>query len=424
MESLDLSKFADIQLPRFLKVRQKFKNENIEDIERKIREDIKPYIKNLEHKRIALGIGSRGIYNINVIVKTVIDCLRQAGAKPFIIPAMGSHGGATENGQKQILASYGITEKIMGVPIDASMDVEIIGRYEENLPIYVSKSAMSADGIIIIPRIKPHTGFRGNVESGVCKMLSIGLGKQLGADSIHSKGFGRFRELIPAIGCIIAKETKILFALAVVENAYDKTYKIEFITKKEIIDLKKEEDLLKESRKLMAKIFIPKFDVLIIDEIGKNISGNGQDPNVTGLYFTKYASGGPEFKKCAILDITKESHGNANGIGVSDVITRKLFDSIDFKAMYTNCFTSTYSEPCKIPMVASNAEDAIKIAVKTCIGVENKNSKIVWIKNTMNLEKIIISEPLLQNAIKNPNLEVLTLPENIKFIGGNPIFEN
>lgn len=424
MESLDLGKFPDIQLPRFLKVRQKFKNKSIENVDAEIRQGIKPYINNLKNKRIAIGIGSRGICSINVIAKTVIDCLKEVGAKPFIVPAMGSHGGATENGQKQILSSYGITEETMGVPIDASMDVEFIGRYREDLPVYVSESALSADGIIIIPRIKPHTGFRGNVESGVCKMLCIGLGKQSGADSIHKKGFGRFRELIPAIGSMIAKKTKVLFALAVVENAYDKTYKIEFINKEEIIDLKKEEALLEESRELMAKIFIPKFDVLVIDEIGKNISGNGQDPNITGLYFTKYASGGPEFKKCAILDITGESHGNANGIGVSDVITRKLFDSIDFKAMYTNCFTSNYSEPCKIPMVASNSEDAIKIAVKTCIGVESQNSKIIWIKNTMELEKIIISEPLLQNAIENPNLEVLTPPENIEFVNGEPRFEH
>ncbi|WP_242834273.1 lactate racemase domain-containing protein [Clostridium pasteurianum] len=421
-ESLNLSKFNQIQLPKFLKVRQNFKKDRIVDIKNEVKEKVHSQLHNLKNKRIAVGVGSRGIANIDIITKTVIDSLKEAGARPFIVPAMGSHGGATEKGQKEILGSYGITEENMGVNIDLSMDTEIIGEYESDLPVYVAKSALNADGIVIIPRIKPHTGFRGKVESGVCKMLCIGLGKQKGADSIHSKGFERFPELIPQIGCMIAKKTKVLFAVAIVENAYDEIYKIEIITKDEILDLKKEETLLKESRELMGKILIPKFDVLIIDEIGKNISGNGQDPNVTGLYFTGCVSGGPEFKKCVIFDITKESHGNANGVGVSDIITRKLFDKINFIDMYTNCFTSTYMEPAKIPMVASTSEDAIKIAVKICNGVKNREYKIVWIKNTMELENIIVSEPLIEEVKSNSNLDILTNSEDLKFYEGEPKF--
>lgn len=423
MESLDLSKFSKIELPKFLKVRQNFKRDKIENVSDEVKKQIMPYINSLRNKKIAVGVGSRGIANINIITKTVINCLKEAGARPFIVPAMGSHGGATENGQIEILNSYGISEETMGVKIDGSMDTKIIGEYEPDLPVYLAKSVLMADGIVIIPRIKPHTGFRGRVESGICKMLSIGLGKQIGADSIHSKGFGRFSELIPGIGCMIAKKINVLFALAIIENAYDETYKIEFINKDEIIQLKREEALLKESRDLMAKILLPKFDVLVIDEIGKNISGNGQDPNVTGLYFTKYASGGPEFKKCSILDISKESHGNANGVGVSDVITRKLFDKIDFISMYTNCFTSTYMEPAKIPMVAANSEDAIKIAVKICNGVKIGEHKIVWIKNTMKLDNIIVSEPLLEEVKLNPDLDILTEAEDVKFYNGEPKFK-
>ncbi|AJA49186.1 hypothetical protein CPAST_c31200 [Clostridium pasteurianum DSM 525 = ATCC 6013] len=422
MESLDLSKFNEIELPKFFKVRQNFKKDRILDIKREVKEKIQYHLQDLKNKRIAVGVGSRGIANIDIITKTVIECLKASGAKPFIVPAMGSHGGATEKGQREILASYGITEENMEVNIDGSMDTEIIGEYEADLPIYAAKSVLEVDGIVIIPRIKPHTGFRGKVESGVCKMLSIGLGKQKGADSIHSKGFGRFPELIPKIGCMIARKTKVLFAVAVVENAYDETYKIEIITKDEILSLKREEDLLKESRKLMGSILIPKFDVLIIDEIGKNISGNGQDPNVTGLYFTGCVSGGPQFKKCVILDITEESHGNANGVGVSDIITRKLFDKINFIDMYTNCFTSTYMEPAKIPMVASNSEDAIKIAVKICNGVKSGEHKIVWIKNTMELENIVVSEPLMEEVKLNANLGILTKAEELKFNRGEPDF--
>lgn len=421
MESLDLSKFPEIKLPKFLKVKQNFMREKIEDIEGEVRVKVTPFLNDLTGKRIAVGVGSRGVANIAKITKTVVDSLKEAGAKPFIIPAMGSHGGATPEGQAEVLASYGITEETMGVEIDASVDVETIGEYEPGLPIYVAKSALEADGIIIIPRIKAHTAFRGKIESGACKMLVIGLGKQRGADSVHSEGFGRFAELIPGVGCMIAEKTKVLFAVSLVENAYDETYKVEIIPRNDILALDREMTLLEESKKMMAKILIPKFDVLIIEQIGKNISGDGQDPNVTGLYLTKYGSGGPEFKKCAILDLTNETHGNANGIGLSDVTTRKLFDKIDYISTYTNGYTSTEMNGVKIPMVAKTTEDAIKMAVKMCNGVKPGNHKIVWIKNTMELSEIIVSEPLLEEIKSNPKLEVLTESEEMKFDNGEPI---
>ena len=422
MESLDLSKFTEIKLPKFLRIKQNFARGKVEDIQGEVRSKIAPFLNDLTGKRIAIGVGSRGVANIAEVTKTVVDSLKEAGANPFIIPVMGSHGGATPEGQAEVLASYGITSKTMGVEVDASVDVETIGEYEPGLPIYVAKSALDADGIVIIPRIKPHTAFRGKIESGVCKMLVIGLGKQRGAESVHSKGFGRFAELIPGVGCMIAKKTKVLFAVALVENAYDETYKVEVIPRNEILTLEREKALLEDSRLKMAKLLIPKFDVLIIGQIGKNISGDGQDPNITGLYFTKYASGGPEYQTCAILDLTDETHGNANGVGVADVTTRKLFDKTDFVQMYTNCFTSTESAPAKIPMVAANIEDAIKIAVKMCNGIVNGEHKIVWIKNTMELEEILVSEPLLKEIKQNTNLEILTEPEIMKFDKGEPLF--
>jgi hypothetical protein len=351
----------------------------------------------------------------------VIDNLKLAGAEPFIIPVMGSHGGATPEGQEGILEAYGITEEKMGVSIDASMDVEPIGEIEPGIKIYVAKSALQADGIVIIPRIKPHTAFRGEVESGICKMLVIGLGKQKGADRVHSQGFGRFAELIPKIGCMIAEKTKFLFSVSIVENAYEETYKIEVIPKKDVLTLEREKSLLEESKSIMGKILFPKFDVLVIEEIGKNISGDGQDPNVTGLYITKYASGGPEFQTSCIFDLTEESHGNANGLGPADVITQKLFNKIDFIPMYTNAFTSTESVTVKIPMVAATPEDALRIAVKMCNGIGLCQHKIVWIKNTLELSEMIISEPLLSEAEANPNIEIISRPENLSFINGEPL---
>ncbi|SFL49160.1 nickel pincer cofactor-dependent isomerase, group 22 [Pelosinus propionicus] len=420
MQSLDLNKFPAIELPRFIKIKQHFNRQKVEDIPGEVRQKMEPYLGDLTGKRIAVGVGSRGVANIALVTKTVVDTLIEAGAKPFIIPVMGSHGGATPEGQADLLDSFGISESTMGVPVDASMDVEAIGEFEPGSPIYVCKSALEADGIVIIPRIKPHTCFRGPIESGICKMLVIGLGKRLGADSVHSRGFDRFAELIPKIGCIIAKKTKVLFAVSLVENAYEDTYKIEVVPKDDILLLEREAALLEEARNLMGRIMFPKFDILVIDEIGKNISGDGQDPNVTGLYITKCVSGGPEFKKSIILDVTEESHGNANGVGMVDVTTRKLFDKIDYISMYTNAYTSTEVEAVKIPMVAATSEDALRMAVKMCNGIGTGQHKIVWIQNTLELTTMLISEPLLAEAEANSNIEVISGPNSLSFVEGEP----
>ena len=421
MESLDLSIYPEIELPRFLKVKQHFNRQRLDDIPDEISRNIAPYTAGLKGKRIAVGVGSRGIRNIAKITKSVIDQLKLAGAEPFIIPVMGSHGGATPEGQAGVLEGYGITSETMGVSIDASMDVEPIGEIEPGLTVYASKSALEADGFVIIPRIKPHTAFRGQIESGICKMLVIGLGKQKGADIVHRQGFGRFAELIPKIGCMIAEKTNFLFSVSIVENAYEETYKIEIIPKQDVLKLEREKALLQESKDIMGKILFPKFDVLVIEEIGKNISGDGQDPNVTGLYITKFASGGPDFQTSCIFDLTRESHGNANGMEPADVITRKLFNKVDFISTYTNAFTSTESLPIKIPMVAATPEDALRIAVKMCNGVKPYEHKIIWIKNTLELSEVIISEPLRREAEANPNIEVISEPEQLSFENGEPI---
>jgi hypothetical protein len=420
MESLDLSKFPKIELPRFLKIKQHFNTQKVEDIHAEVRAKMEPYLQKLAGKRIAVGVGSRGIANIALIAKTVVDTLKDAGAFPFIIPAMGSHGGATPEGQAEMLAGFGISEEAMGVPIDASMDVEPIGELESGFPIYVCKSALEADGIVIIPRIKPHTAFRGPIESGALKMLCIGLGKQIGADSLHMQGFARFHEVIPKAGCMVAEKTKVLFAVSVIENAFDDTYKVEVLPKVDMISMEREKALLEEAQNIMANIPFSKFDVLVIEEIGKNISGDGQDPNVTGLFFGKHMSGGPEFKKSVIFDVTEESHGNSLGVGMADVTTRKLFDKTNFVYMYMNAFTSTEVATVKMPMVAATSEDALRMAVKMCNGVKPFEHKIVWIKNTLELSEIIISEPLLSVAQSLPNIEVLSDPSDLIFINGEP----
>ncbi|HZK84212.1 MAG TPA: lactate racemase domain-containing protein [Desulfosporosinus sp.] len=422
MESLNLERFTDITLPKFLKVKQNFKRDRIEDIGQEVRTQLLPHLTQLQGKSIAIGVGSRGIANIKEMTKTLVDELITAGAKPFIIPTMGSHGGATAPGQAEVLASYGITPESMGVPVDASMEVVSIGELEPGLPIYVAQSALEADGIVVIARIKAHTAFRGPIESGVAKILTIGLGKQIGADSLHHEGFGRFAELIPQAAKMIVEKTKVLFALGIVENAYEQTYKIAVFSRSEILAMEKEMALLEESRRIMGRLLFPEFDVLVIEEIGKNISGDGQDPNVTGLYITKYCDGGPRFQKSVIFGLTEETHGNANGMGVVDVVARSLFDNIDFISTYTNAFTSTEILPVKIPMVAGCKEDALKIVVKACNGVDPGKHRIVWIKNTLELDEIIISEALLEEAKAHSQIKVLTQAGDLTFEQGEPIF--
>lgn len=422
MESLNLTRFATVALPRFVKVVQHFEKERIGDIAAEVKTQLAPHLTNLQGKRIAIGIGSRGIANIKEIAKTLVDELIRVGAKPFIIPTMGSHGGATASGQAEVLAAYGITPESMGVPIEASMEVASIGDLEPGLPVYVAQSALQADGIVVIARIKPHTCFRGPIESGVAKMLTIGLGKQVGADFIHHQGFHRFADLIPRMARVVAEKTKVLFALGMVENAYEKTCRIEAFSREEILSMEKEKVLLVESKRIMGRLLFPEFDVLVIEEIGKDISGDGQDPNVTGLYVTRCCTGGPQFQKCVLFDLRHETHGNANGMGVADIITRNLFDKIDFVSTYTNAFTHTEFVSVKIPMVAGSKEDALRIALKTCNGVAPGKQKVVWIKNTCELEEIVISEALLEEAKAHPQIDILTQAGDIAFQQGEPVF--
>ena len=422
MEYLDLKRFPTVALPRFVKVRQHFEKGRIGDIAKEVRTQLAPHLTHLQGKRIAIGIGSRGIANIQEIARTLVDELIRVGAKPFIIPTMGSHGGATASGQTEVLASYGITPESLGVPIDASMAVESIGDLEPDIPVYVAQSALQADGIVVITRVKSHTAFRGPIESGVAKMLTIGMGKQIGADFIHHQGFPRFADLIPRMARVVVEKTKVLFALGIVENAYEQTYRIETVSREEILSMEKEKALLEESKRIMGRLLFPEFDLLVIEEIGKDISGDGQDPNVTGLYGTKCCTGGPQFQKSVIFDLTDESHGNANGVGGADIITRNLFDKIDFVSTYTNAFTHTEFSMVRIPMVAGSKEDALRIALKTCNGVAPGKQRVVWIKNTCALDEIVISEVLLEEAKAHPQIEILTHAGDITFQQGEPVF--
>jgi len=392
-----------ITLPKMIKVKQEFQKYSIENIkdsllnqisQKKVSSRIKPGMS------IAIGVGSRGISHELEIVKFLIEQLKKLGVKPFIVPAMGSHGGDTSHGQVAVLASYGITEKELGIPIKSSMDTVKIGNTTEGVPIYFDKNAFLADGIIPFNKINLHGDFRGEIESGILKMLVIGFGKHKGATFIHSLGIDNFHHIIPRVGSNILKKLPVVFGVACLEDAFNNIAELNVIIPEEMIS--EEKRMLKRMKKIMAGIKIPEIDVLIVDEIGKNISGDGLDVNIVGCFTGKQKNDieAPIIKKLVVLNLTKETEGNASGIGNADIITRRLFNNIDFKKTYTNAITSGVLEAVKIPLVSKNDKEAIELATYITNVFDASKAKLVRIKNTLQLEEILISESIYKE-IKN-----------------------
>ncbi len=330
------------------------------------------------------------------------------------MPCMGSHGGATAEGQTEVLAHLGIDEERMGCPVRSSMEVVLLDRLPNGLPIYCDKiAATEADAIVVINRIKPHTAFRGAIESGMFKMISIGLGKQKGAEACHQLGFKYMAENVPAMARVMIDKLPIQFGVAVVENAYDQICRIEVLGTDRMEE--REKELLVEAKSRLPQILFSDLDVLVIDYIGKNISGDGADPNITGRYPTPYAHGGPEVNKMVVLDLTPESQGNANGVGTADFTTSRLVSKTDWPATYANGLTSTVCAPTKQATTLENDRDAIKAAIKTCNILDYSQCKLVRIRDTLHLGTIEISEALLEEAKSNPRIEILEGPYEWKF---------
>lgn len=398
-----------IPIPKMAKVKQTFNKEKIDDVPAVLRDKLnekKGSFSIQPGMEIAITVGSRGLDKIVEITKGIIQFLKEVGAKPFIVPSMGSHGGATAQGQVKVLAQLGITEESMGVEIRSSMDVIKIGELDNGLPVYVDKIAANADGIVVFNRVKPHTAFRGPIESGIMKMLSIGLGNQKGAEACHQLGFKHMAKHVPMMANIILEKFPVLFAVATVENAYDQVAALEVLLPEEIEE--KEKKLLQLAKQLLPKIHFEQMDVLVIDQIGKNISGDGMDPNITGRYPTPYAYGGPDVSKMVVLDLTKETNGNANGVGTADFTTQRLIDKMDKEATYMNGLTSTVVGPTHIPTILKNDRLAIQAAIKTCNILDFSKVRMARIKNTLELGEIEVSEALLDEVRDNPQLEQIT----------------
>ena len=406
----------DIPLPQMVKIRQAFPAPEVKDVSatlRQILEQSGQLDRVRPGMRIAIAVGSRGVNQIPALVGTTVSELKKRGAEPFVVPAMGSHGGATASGQAEVLAHLGITQETVDCPIVSSMEVVEISRLANGLPVYVDKHAYEADGIVLINRIMPHTAFRGPNESGLAKMIAIGLGKQKGAETCHAYGFKHMAEHVPAMAREAIAKAPILFGIGTVENAYDRVAKIVVTGAADLIETDRQ--LLVEAKAAMPRICFSPIDVLVIDEIGKDISGDGMDPNITGRYPTPYPTGGPEVSKMVVLDLTEKANGNANGVGTADFTTRRLVEKADLQAMYANGLTSTVVGPTAIPTTLDCDRDAIRAAVKTSNALDLSQIRLVRIKNTLQLNEIMISTALLPEAQALPNVTILSEPFVMQF---------
>lgn len=406
----------DVPLPKMATISQSFPSNRLTDVAGALRKELNK--SNITERvrpgmRIAVAVGSRGLADLPVLVQGIVSELKRLGAKPFVIPAMGSHGGASAEGQEDVLANLGVTPQSVGCPIVSSMEVVEIGRLANGLPVYMDKQAYEADGIVVLNRVKPHTAFRGNNESGIVKMLTIGLGKQKGAEACHAYSFKYMAEHIVLMAEQILATNKILFGIATVENAYDQISKVAAAAPEEFIELDRQ--LLVEAKANMASLPFKQIDVLVLDRIGKDISGDGMDPNITGRYPTPYASGGPEIAKMVVLDLTERTHGNANGMGTADFATRRLVNKTNFSMTYANGLTSTVVGPTHMPTILECDQDALLAAIKTCNAKDQKQARIVRIADTLHLGKLQISEALVEEALKLPGITLLSEPAELSF---------
>jgi len=412
---------SHLHLPEMYRVRQEFAGPSVADPAQTVREQLaRPEIAGTLRPglRAAIAVGSRGIADLLILVKTLIEELRARGVEPFIVPSMGSHGGATAYGQRAVLGRYGIDDQHVGAPIRSAMEVDEIGRLvhdgdgyrasianETGIPINVDRLAWrEADLIIPVARIKPHTGFRGQIESGICKMLAIGLAKHDGCARLHREGYSRFAALIPAAAKIVLATRRIPFALAVVENARERLALIEAVCADHV--LVREPELLRQARALMPRILLPTVDVLVVEEIGKDISGVGMDANVIGRSELGRLPGfdGPEIARIVVVGLSTDTHGNATGIGMADVITSKVFDAIDRVITYTNVLTSGSLAGGKIPVVMPTEREAILAAASCVPGIAVGDARMVRIRNTLDLSEIAVSKNLLPSVEKTEGL--------------------
>ena len=397
-----------MNLPELARVRQSVPQPRVENVPGTIRRLI------LESRlrdrvpaggTIAVGIGSRGITGIAGMARATVDGLKELGYKPFIVAAMGSHGGATADGQRALLAGYGVTAETMGVPVKTDMESVVLGTSSVGLPIYFDRNAHQADGIVLVNRVKPHTDFRSGHESGVLKMLVIGLGKREGASQVHKLGLRGMKEVLPSVGKFLLQNTRFALGLAILENAEDVPAEIVALEPESVLEV--EPKLLERARGLMGRLPFDQIDVLIVGEIGKNYSGAGMDPNVIGrlMVETQADFDRPVVTRLAVLDVSPESHGNIVGVGFADLTTARLVGQMDPEPFRINVLTSCFLERARIPITLSSDREVIEQSLESCWRIDPAQARMVFIPNTLELETLWVTRPFEDEVRAHPHLK-------------------
>jgi hypothetical protein len=406
----------EVQFPQMVRVAQRWATPGRCDVDAEIRRqfDAPEVARRIPRGgTVAVAVGSRGVAEIDRIAAAVVQALSRHGARPFVFPGMGSHGGATAEGQVEVLAALGVTEARVGAPVVSSMDVVELGHLADGSGVYWDRRAHAADAVVVIGRVKPHTLFRGPFESGLIKMAVIGAGKQRGAMSIHATGPQDLGPRLREAWEIVRARTPIMCGVAVVEDAYDVPVEIAVVPAEAFID--REPVLLTRARSLMASLPVRDIDVLIVQEIGKNISGDGMDPNITGRYLSPHVTGGPTVRRIAVLDLTEETHGNATGVGMADFISQRVVDKIDLEPTYMNGITAAITEGSRLPMILLTDRDAVSTAMLTTQRPAEGDARIVYIRNTLALGEVAVSTALVPHL--EPHARTISKPFALEWSG-------
>lgn len=405
----------NIKIPRMVKIRQKFDDSKIEDIRTHIQTKLNANVVSKEFfagKRIAITAGSRGIPYYPLILKTIVETLTFWGAYPFIVPAMGSHAGATAEGQQEMLSGFGITEEKMGCPVISSMDTVALGTLEDGTVIYCDRKAYESDGIVVFNKVKPHTCFKAEHESGLLKMMVIGLGKHRGAASMHAQGYEKFPELLLNGGKLFIEKAPVILGIGLVQNAQDDISDIEVFSPEQIVE--GDAAMLSTAKKKMARFLFPSTDILIIDRIGKDISGSGFDPNVVARK-DRVFPGALKNQIIFVRGLTEGTHHNATGLNSSDITTLRCVRDVDWGITWTNIMTAVPVSYCKIPCFAANDREAILWSIKSCTDDSRNNVRIVRISDTVNMEYIEVSENMVKELQEREDIDIMSEPYEISF---------
>jgi hypothetical protein len=406
--------------PQLFRLRQQFEGPVVDDVAGEVEQQLASLAlaeKIQPGQSVAITAGSRGIANIQIIIRGICQHLKALGAEPFIVPAMGSHGGGTAAGQQQIIESYGITEEFCGCPIRASMDTVVVCRAEEGFPVYFDQQASEADHVFVCGRVKPHTGFHGDIESGLMKMMLIGLGKHAGALIYHRAIMNySFGQIVRSVAREVLSKCRIVGGLAIVENAYDETAKLAGVAPEKFEE--EEKGLLVLAKQWMPRLPFDQVDVLTIDEIGKNISGSGLDTNVVGRKYLDHRAAEEEYpkvKKIIVRGLTAETHGNAAGIGLAEFCLSRVVEQMNVQATRVNCLTGGHPTGAMIPLDYETDRETLDMALSTIGLIKPQESRLMWIRDTLDVAEVECSATYMEEAQQRADLEVLTPLRDMPF---------